>query len=298
MHKVILIARDECFSPHSEANDLAILKAVEQRLISHGYKPTMLSESSLSNYSLPLGRVGMGAHMLSESSLSNYSLPSGRVGERGSEAPLYLSMGRHESTLDFLREKERQGIMVINSADGVGMCVCRSRLDELMRCERIPVPPIEGEYGYWLKRGDISAQSHDDIVFAADEQERDSAMRRFHDRGIKQVVVSSHVPGDVVKFYGVEGVGFFRVYYPTDDGVTKFGDEQRNGTAHHYPFELDHLRHEAERLSRLVGVPVYGGDAVVTEQGQFCIIDFNDWPSFSRCREAAADAITELLIRI
>ena len=272
MHKVILIARDECFSPHSVANDLAILKAVEQRLISHGYKTTMLSESSLSNYSLPSGKA--------------------------SEAPLYLSMGRHESTLDFLREKERQGMMVINSADGVGMCVCRSRLDELMRCERIPVPPIEGEYGYWLKRGDISAQSHDDIVFAADKQERDSAMRRFHDRGIKQVVVSSHVPGDVVKFYGVEGVGFFRVYYPTDDGVTKFGDEQRNGTAHHYPFELDHLRHEAERLSRLVGVPVYGGDAVVTEQGQFCIIDFNDWPSFSRCREAAADAITELLIRI
>ena len=165
-----------------------------------------------------------------------------------------------------------------------------------MRRERIPLPPVEGTHGYWLKRGDTSAQSHDDIVFAADEQERDSALRRFHDRGISLVVVSSHVTGDVVKFYGVEGTSFFWFCYPTDDGVTKYGDEWRNGSAHHYPFDVEGLRREAERLSRLVGVPVYGGDAVITGQGQFFIIDFNDWPSFSRCRETAADAITELLV--
>ena len=36
---------------------------------------------------------------------------------------------------------------------------------------------------------------------------------------------------------------------------------------------------------------IYGGDAVVRRDGSFCMIDFNDWPSFSRCREEAALAI-------
>ncbi|MFS6554926.1 hypothetical protein VPJ68_05445, partial [Parabacteroides distasonis] len=38
---------------------------------------------------------------------------------------------------------------------------------------------------------------------------------------------------------------------------------------------------------------MYGGDAIVTADGNFVIIDFNDWPSFSRCRDEAAEAIAE-----
>ena len=37
--------------------------------------------------------------------------------------------------------------------------------------------------------------------------------------------------------------------------------------------------------SRLLHTPVYGGDAIVKSNGTYVIIDFNDWPSFSRCRE-------------
>ena len=39
---------------------------------------------------------------------------------------------------------------------------------------------------------------------------------------------------------------------------------------------------------------MYGGDAIVTSDGDFYIIDFNDWPSFASCREAAAEAIVVL----
>ena len=265
----ILIARDECFSPHSEANDLAILQAVEQRLAAKGYDTTMVREDAL------------GESLLSLQPTSD---------------TLWVSMGRHQTTLDYLREQEQRGMKVVNSTKGVEICVRRTLLERLMRSENIPMPTQEGTYGYWVKRGDASAQSAEDVVFAADTDELDRAIRRFHERGIREVVVSGHVPGDVVKFYGVEGTGFFRTCYPTDDGVTKYGDEERNGPARHYPFDVERLQKETERLSRLTGVPVYGGDAIVTEQGPFVIIDFNDWPSFSRCRVAAADAITAILV--
>ena len=267
MLDTILIARDECFSPHSEEKDLAILQAVGRCLTARGYNTTVVREDV----------QGEALRILQ---------PSANT--------LYASMGRHKATLAFLRKQEQIGMKVVNSTKGVEICFRRVLLEQLMQREGFPMPADEG-YGYWVKRGDASSQSSEDVAFAADVEELDRAIRRFHQRGIRDVVVSSHVPGDVVKFYGVEGADFFRVFYPTDDGVTKFGDEERNGSARHYPFDVERLRQEAERLSRLTGVPVYGGDAVVTEQGQFCIIDFNDWPSYSRCREAAAEAIAYLL---
>ena len=53
---------------------------------------------------------------------------------------------------------------------------------------------------------------------------------------------------------------------------------------------------EVERLAAATGVSIYGGDAIVRADGSFCLIDFNDWPSFSRCREEAADVVTELVV--
>ena len=55
------------------------------------------------------------------------------------------------------------------------------------------------------------------------------------------------------------------------------------------------MQAEAERLAEAVGIEVYGGDCIVSSDGTFCLIDFNDWPSFSRCREEAAEAIASLI---
>ena len=41
------------------------------------------------------------------------------------------------------------------------------------------------------------------------------------------MVIEAHVQGDIVKFYGVEGVGFFRYYYSGADAETKFGHEAK-----------------------------------------------------------------------
>lgn len=117
----------------------------------------------------------------------------------------------------------------------------------------------------------------------------------FRRRGIEDMVISAHVEGDLVKFYGV-GERMFRYYYPSDDGISKFGDEARNGQARHYAFSQTALRKTVAQLAELAGVAVYGGDAIIDEHGSFYIIDFNDWPSFSRCRDEAARAIVQEIL--
>ena len=53
---------------------------------------------------------------------------------------------------------------------------------------------------------------------------------------------------------------------------------------------------------RLEGVrgrlPVFGGDFIVDPDGVARLIDLNDWPSFSACREEAADAIARLVTQM
>lgn len=129
-----------------------------------------------------------------------------QLGECG-HADMILTMGRLSSTLNFLEEQQRLGTTVINSPEGVRACA-RANIDSVMRSNGIPVAPLTGKSGYWIKRGDEAAQSKDDVVFAADETERDNKIAVFAARGITQIVVTAHVRGDLVKFYGVRGTDF------------------------------------------------------------------------------------------
>ena len=111
------------------------------------------------------------------------------------------------------------------------------------------------------------------------------------------MVVQAHIEGAFGEVLWCRWHRFLSsVSHPTDDGITKFGDEQHNGTAHHYPFNGEALEATANRISALADTPVYGGDAIVTAEGAFYIIDFNDWPSFSRCRDEAAKAIKAYVV--
>lgn len=254
--KILLIQRAERFSPNSVAKDRAILEAVGNRLQAAGHTITLVSEQEPFDASA-FDRV--------------------------------FTMGRLPETLERLRQAP-----AINSAAGIANCA-RCRLAEIMARIGTPVPPQEGPHGYWLKRGDAAAQEKGDVQYAATRAELDARIAAFQARGITAYTVSAHLPGDLVKFYGVAGTGFFRYYYPTDDGDTKFDDEQRNGTARHYPFVVEALQHTAEQLARAVGIQVYGGDAIISDDGSYHLIDFNDWPSFSRCRDEAAEAIARLV---
>ena len=62
----------------------------------------------------------------------------------------------------------------------------------------------------------------------------------------------------------------------------------------HVVFSVEEMKVVIDRLAKEIGVIVYGGDAIVRSDGSFVIIDFNDWPTFSPCREEAGKAIGKL----
>ena len=152
------------------------------------------------------------------------------------ESRTYVTMGRSPRMLRMLEDRERQGALVINRPAGIRLCCHRSALEMTLRKSGIPMPEPVSDAGYWLKRGDATAQSPADVVYAANRQELEQRKADFLQRGITDVVVSPHVEGDLVKFYGVEGTAFFHVCYTYDDGQSKFGDETRNGRPHHYGY--------------------------------------------------------------
>ncbi len=162
---------------------------------------------------------------------------------------------------------------------------------KIMSENDVPMPSAYGDDGIWLKRGVGTAEVAEDTIFCKSESEVAAAMERFHERGISEVCRQAHVPGDLVKFYGVADTDFFYYFYPTDTGRSKFGSEEHNGKAHHYAFAAEAMKAAVDRLAHATGVVVYGGDAIVRADGTFVIIDFNDWPTFSPCREEAASAI-------
>lgn len=265
--KVLAIYRAHCFSPNAVSRDEAILTAVCSRLQAEGCAVTGINEDDMMEQ--PAGSYNA-AHY-----------------------DMVLTMGRRADCRQLLAEAEAAGLKVINSAKALQQC-SRRHIDTLMRRHDIPCAPVQGHYGHWLKRGDEAAQQHGDVVFVPPGGDMQAVMKRFACRGITDVVTTAHVRGDVVKFYGVGGTPFFRCAYPTDGAYSKFGDETVNGMAHHYAFNRQALQADANRLAALLGIDVYGGDCIVEPTGRYCIIDFNDWPSFACCRQEAAEAIAEL----
>ena len=98
------------------------------------------------------------------------------------------------------------------------------------------------------------------------EEARLEAVEAMRSMGVSDIVFQHHREGQEVKFYGV-GRNFFR------------------------PEGLPALREKALEAAAEKGLEIWGGDAVIGAGGDIHIIDLNDWPSFSSCREEAAKAI-------
>ena len=261
LHHILAIGRAERYSPNSVEKDAAIFACVYHELTRAGHLVKVIDES--------------------------------RLGAIPPDITACITMGRNPLTLDKLDAFRRRGGTVINSPESIRLCCHRRMLDTVLRRVGVRVPDDEGPCGYWLKRADGTAEGPGDIRFAPDSDERDRLMADMRRGGMNDVIVSAHIPGDLVKFYGVCGSEFFRTYYPGDDGQWKFSDEEHNGRPHHYPFDTDTLHDMAEKSAQATGTVVYGGDAIVDKDGRPTVIDFNDWPSFSRCRDDAAQAIAE-----
>ena len=230
--QILMVQRDESFSPNAVEKDLAVLQAVGEKLRDRGASVSYVKEELLQDKRWKLGdRVG-----------------------------IIFSMARSEKSLAVLQQAQAEGVMVVNDPRSIEICNSRRAIDGLMRSNRIPAAPY-----YERGKGWIKADRGHDVRFAANEEE----MLAFKQQ-VEDPLLTAHVEGTLVKFYGVADRFFSPQGYPQ-------------------------VAEAAARLARLVGIQVYGGDAVLLSDGTFAIIDFNDWPSFSSCREEAAAAICRLI---
>lgn len=142
-------------------------------------------------------------------------------------------------------------------------------------------PALEPNTSYWLKRSDFHAIADEDVTLAESAEEIQAKLARFRARGVNEVILQKHVQGDIYKFYGVKG-GFFRPIRVRSvlEGTTNPNFAQ--------------LEKMATRSAEILGLMIYGGDAILDAEGNFHLIDLNDWPSFRICRPEAAKAIAEL----
>lgn len=202
------------------------------------------------------------------------------------QCDLIFSMAREDRTLDLLKTMEQKNVPVINPPDSVRACR-KSFIEQVMKRHAIPHPDRDTGHGWWIKRGDsAAAQDRGDVIFCKDNDELEERRKIFRQRGIIDFIVQPHVPGTHVKFYGIAGTGFFRCFL-----------HQEKGSMGHVKDFQQSLYGATEALTSLINIKVYGGDAIVQADGSFKIIDFNDWPSFSPCRQEAAKAIWKLALK-
>ena len=262
------ISRGNEFSPNHIGNDAAIFNKVADTLRIMGFKVEVTTEKAFV--------------------------------ENGTNADAIFNMARDRIALNRLKELEQAGLLVINSAFGIDNCV-RRPMTELLLANGIPHPESfilstnealnKDVFPCWIKRGDSHAMVKEDVCYVTSKEEARLVLNDFCNRNIPEAVVNKHLEGDLVKFYGVLHTGFFYWFYPSPDSHSKFGLEVVNGAARGIPFSEYELKTHCERASSVLNVPVYGGDCIISAEGEIRIIDFNDWPSFARCREEAGQQI-------
>jgi hypothetical protein len=220
-----------------------------------------------------------------------------------------FNMARDKATIKQLKQREKDGAIIINTGTGIENCT-REAMTRMLLEHGIPYPvsliidvandPTEeltkmDTEAFWIKRGDSHAIHREDVTYARNIPEVKSILKEFSLRDIPNAVINEHLVGDLIKFYGVADTDFFYWFYPFDLSHSKFGLEKINGEAKQFSFDVEALKKACDQAGEILDVKVYGGDCVVAKDGSFKIIDFNDWPSFAPCREEAAPKIAECI---
>jgi hypothetical protein len=257
------VFRERAHSPGRECDDAEILRLTAKRLEELGFGVTLVEAADL-------------------------------AGERDRPRGVFLMCERLEA-LDRLRRLEQDGVVLVNSPLAVlntyrdrmvaqfseaGVRFVPSRLVATGGAAAPPALPA------WVKRADVHNTQDGDVVFAASPAEWRDALAGLAARGIERAVIQPHVAGDLVKFYGVgQGAGpdggppWFRWFYHKGQALAG------------HPFEPGSLAGLARRAALALGLEVYGGDAIVPEEGGALLLDLNAWPSFALFRDEAAQVI-------
>jgi len=257
-----LIYRAEEFSPNGNVpRDAAILEAVGQRLRAMGQEVRFFGE----------------AEFPSAAELQTFDA--------------CLSMARRQSSLLALQKAQLRGLHVLNRPNAVQITVqSRSSTLEMLQAAGIPVvpfwsyepsademfqcePELQTLLPGWVKAMHPRGVTAGDVSRVATPLEADCRVLEMAAQGYTDIIVTRHLEGPLLKTYVVA------------DAHWSVGADEPSGIA-----EI------AAKVRRTLGLDIFGIDFILTSDGPL-IIDVNDFPSFGACRDEAAEAIAELVLR-
>ena len=276
------VYRELAHSPGRETDDAEILRATAAELSAHGFAVTLKSPDELPAADDP-------------------DVP-----------PFLFAMCERVGAVEKLAAWESRGAKIVNRPSGIRN-TDRERTIALFAGAAVPHPSsvlvdtaaaaaFPGPC--WVKRGDVHATEAGDVAYSGDAATLAAHLSRLSARGIGRAVVQGHVPGDLIKFYGVAGLlggghtappgppaeaeaaarpSWFQWFYHRDQKLER------------YAFDEDALAAATSRAAAALGLEVYGGDAIVSQDGTISVIDLNAWPSFALFRSVAAAKIAALL---
>lgn len=272
-----LIARHPRYSPNSEARDEALFRSLVMNFALQGVSVATFDEAVFENHPPQLEK-----------------------------STLILSMARSEAALLALSAAEECRVPVLNSPRALqktqrtdfqqwfaesGHAAKYWHTSKLTPELKVTLP-----FPLWWKRNNTATTSATDVQFVEHHAQLDAILSEHAN---EDALLMEHIDGQLVKFYGVVGTNFFHAEPHSPKGFSKFGHEQHN---HHKDLAVSsqmwkqtfHAMHTAAtQVAQQSGFSIYGGDAILREDGTFVFIDFNDFPSFSACLPEASEAIVQ-----
>lgn len=274
---VTLISRHPKYSPNSEARDEALFRSLVMNFALQGVSVATFDEAVFEHHPPQLEK-----------------------------STLIVSMARSEAALQALAATEERGVPVLNSPRALqkaqrtdfqqwfaesGHAAKHWHTSELTPELKATLP-----FPLWWKRNNTATTSANDVQFIENKTQLDVLLQQHPQ---EDALLMEHIDGQLIKFYGVVGTNFFHAEPHTPKGFSKFGHEQHN---HHKNLAVSspmwkqtlHAMHTAAtQVAQQSGFSIYGGDAILREDGTFVFIDFNDFPSFSACLPEASEAIVQ-----
>jgi GTP:adenosylcobinamide-phosphate guanylyltransferase len=261
------IYRELAHSPGRETDDAEILRATARSLSEQGFQVELKSPDEL-----PESEDAAGV------------------------PPFLFVMCERAEVVRRLSAWERRGVRIVNSPTAIRN-TDRERAIALFSEKAVPFPrsalvatadpePHAFSLPCWIKRADVHATQTGDVAFADSPEQLAQRLSALLARGIARAVLQEHVPGDLIKFYGVRQMSeesgtldWFEWFYHRDQQLSR------------HLFEVSELREAVSCAAGALGLDVFGGDAIATPTGQIVLIDLNAWPSFALYRLKAAERI-------
>ncbi len=263
------IFRERAHSPGRESDDELILRAAGAELVRLGFDV-------------------------------EYRTPEELDGVPDAAAPPNLFvMCERVPIVDRLARWETSGATIVNAPSGIRN-TDRDRTIALFRKGGVPFPrsvlvgtgkndPWPGvlpPFPVWVKRADVHATQEGDVSFAESPAVLARTLGTLAEREIRRAVIQEHVPGDLIKFYGIGRPAGASGASPWFRGFYHKGQKLQG-----HPWDENVLSRMAFGAAESLGLDVFGGDAIAGPGGRLVIIDLNAWPSFALYRAEAAPRI-------